>query len=1334
MAVNPFPNVRSCGNLLPLDTQEAILERRLDGLKDEDFHLVGERQTEAINNSWRKMLAQWQKFSDNRKNLAPTEAGTGITREHLLLPLFQELGYGRLSLAREHERQLQLPNGAVETFPISHFRDECPIHLTGCNVSLDQKARGVTGAAKESPHSLVQHFLNISPGHLWGIVANGLSLRLIRKNASLSNQTYVEFSLEGIFEGQSFREYALLWLCCHHSRIHCEDGPPEKCWLEQWNEGALDLAVKVLDNLRLNVADAITILANGFLAANPPLRSTIARSELSAPAYFRELLRLAYRLIFLLVVEERGLLHGPDAPHEAVAIYNDWWSLSRLCRLGRKIRGDQHHDLWEGLKILMDGLSNPSGCPPLGLAPMGGFLWSREAICHIAPLQLRNFDLLSALRQLSNTHRLGTSRPVDWRNLGALELGSIYESLLELNPAIENDKFALVPTPGNERKTTGSYYTPTPLIDNLVQSALVPVIERAMREENPELALLKLKICDPACGSGHFLLAAAKAIAKRLAQFTTGDAEPTAPALAHALGRVVGNCIYGMDINPMSVELCKVGLWLETHEPGKPLNFIDHHILCANSLIGATGEAIANGIPGTAYTAMPGSEPEALVEIKKRNRTERKDAGETTIPDVLNGFQSIRNLVKPPLKGEEPADTLAEVQWREQQWREWLASPEWQKKKFLYDLWTAAFFLPAYFPETGRVFPDGTREKNEKSFGITWNTLAAVALGRPIPEDLQIQVQELAARYNFFHWQVMFPEVEAKGGFDVILGNPPWERLKLQEKEWFALYPEIAKAPNAAARAKEIAKLENTDPELFSAWEEALARTTAQSHFLRNSSIYPLCGRGDITLYTVFAEWMRKNLNINGRMGAIVPSGIATDDTTKFFFRDLLAKNSLVSLYDFENGQIFPDVHASYKFSLLTAGSGSLPITDRPQFVFFAHDVADLAEKRFSLSQKDIALLNPNTGTCPIFRSRRDMILTRAIYRRVPVLIRESGVKNAPVENPWNIRFSTMFHMSNDSKLFHTREQLVKDGWELQGNIFVKNDECMLPLYEAKMVQPYNHRAADVMRSTTAVARQAQPRTLEIEELQQTDRLAQPLYWVEKKRVEEILEEMKWKHHWLMGWRDITSASNRRTLISGIIPLSGVGDKFLLLFADHSDIAFCLNANWNSFVVDYAARQKIGGTSLKFFTARQLPTLPPATFSSPTPWQPEITLADWLKPKILELTYTAEDMRPFALDLGYDGEPFIWDEERRAQLKAEIDAAFFHLYLPSDQNGNWERHARESEKEHAKLVAAFPTPGDAVEYIMETFPITRKKDLERTGRYVTKERVLAEYGKLGGNP
>jgi hypothetical protein len=466
----------------------------------------------------------------------------------------------------------------------------------------------------------------------------------------------------------------------------------------------------------------------------------------------------------------------------------------------------------------------------------------------------------------------------------------------------------------------------------------------------------------------------------------------------------------------------------------------------------------------------------------------------------------------------------------------------------------------------------------------------------------------------------------------VVLSNPPWERIKLQEKEWFAARsPAIANAPNAAARKRLIEALQQEDPALYQAFQNDQRGAECESHFIRNSAKYPLCGRGDVNTYAVFAELARQVQAPTGRAGIIVPSGIATDDTTKFYFQEIMETQTLASLYDFENRRaIFPGVHRSYKFCLLTLAGSARPATRGAEFVFFALDVDDLRdpERRFTLTADEIGLLNPNTRTCPIFRSRRDAELTKSIYRRVPVLLKEGPLE----ENPWGVKFSTMFHMSGDSHLFRTRQQLEAEGWRLDGNRYMRNGGVCLPLYEAKMIHQFDHRFGTFEEQTEAQANQSKLPELTSSQHNNAFLFAMPPYWMVSKHVNDGLSSHSTE--WLIAFRDVTNATNERSAIFAIIPRYAVGHTApLILPQGNLGLIAAFVAGVNSFVLDYTARQSVSGMHLTYGYLKQLPIPPPAKFSALCEWAglgPLTDNASWILPRILELTYTAWDVQPFA--------------------------------------------------------------------------------------------------------
>jgi hypothetical protein len=784
-------------------------------------------------------------------------------------------------------------------------------------------------------------------------------------------------------------------------------------------------------------------------------------------------------------------------------------------------------------------------------------------------------------------------------------------------------------------------------------------------------------------GSGHFLVAAAHRIAHRLAVVRTGDDEPSPEATRTALRDVIGRCIYGVDVNPMAVELCKVSLWMEALDPGRPLSFLEAHIKCGNSLLGTTAALMAEGIPDAAFKALEGDAKETSKSLRIQNKGERE--GQLTLEDAT--FDLVGALESRATAVESADDaTVDSLRIKERLFHELVASAEFERAKLTADAWCAAF----------------VQRKEPAAPRITTGVVRRIASGGVVPGEILAEVSELVVTYRFFHWQVEFPQVfgHEGAGFDLVLGNPPWERVKLQEKEFFAgTHPEIASAGNKAQRTQLIQQLAVDDPTSYGAFRTALRRAEGEGHLVRNSGQYPLCGRGDVNTYSIFAEAMRSLIAPTGRVGCIVPSGIATDDTTQLFFGDLVTSRSLVSLLEFENEGFFAGAGQGHmlRFCLLTL-LGTAGSVAEIELMFRGQDVAELAdpERRFTLLPEDFALLNPNTHTCPIFRTRRDADITKAIYRRVPVLVDES---RGEAGNSWGVKFVAMFHMSNDSHLFRTREQLEAEGYGLAGNVFSNGVEQYLPLYEAKMVNQFNHRYADYRQAPQGERPHRLPET-SAERLADPAALPLPFYWVLAKDVNDAAPATAG----FLGWREITdSRASARTLVATVLPRCGVGNKFLLIDVASARDASVLLAALNGFVLDFVARQKLGGISLSYFVLRQLPIPAPSRLLGPAPWAPRQSAVEWINQPVLELLYTAWDLKAFARTLEYHGPPFRLDDARRVLLRTELDAAFFHLYGLAEED---------------------------VDYVMETFPIVKRRDEAKHGHYQTKALILDVYRKM----
>ncbi|MEB2284050.1 MAG: restriction endonuclease [Polyangiaceae bacterium UTPRO1] len=1236
---------------------------------------------DEIARSWRIAQAHWAEFEAGRKAKAELDS---LSRRFVFSLLHDAFGFTDLAALAA---PLELEGRA---WPLSAIdaAGRVPLACAPAGAGLDSPQRHLGDEhRKKSAFGLAQEFLNVSKDALWGLASDGRVLRIVRDNESLTRPAWIEIDLARIFTEELFADFAAAWLILHRSRFGRGEQEPGACVLEAWRASAREEGTRARERLRGGFEEALALLGQGFLAhpSNQALRKALHEGALTRKDYFGELLRLVYRLIFLLALEERELLHPKTETNEIRERYALGYDVQRLRdRSARRAAHDRHGDLWDALRIVFRGLS--AGEPALGLPALGG-LFAPTQCPNLDTASLDNRALLAAVFKLCWLREPSGLARVNWRDMGADELGYVYEGLLELDPHITEDgrSFSLLGHRGNDRKISGSYYTPESLVSVLLDSALEPVIADTLARNPAKAAqaLLELTIVDPACGSGHFLLSAARRLAAHVAR-AEASGTPSAEEYRKALRQVVARCVFGVDLNPMAVELCKVSLWLEAVDPGLPLTFLDSHIQHGNALLGATPALMEGGVPDAAWEPIEGDDRKTASALKKKNRAEAKQITLNYGTRASDEGEAVTQAVA-SLDAQGDAD-LGALAAKEQRWSDILASKAYRHQKLVADAWCAAFVWPKAPGPLFEAAPTNDVWRRLRDAGAASEATTKTA-------------SELAAQYHLFHWHLQFPQVFARGGFDVVLGNPPWERVKLQEQEFFASRDEaIAKAQNAAARKKLIAALPATNTELWNEWTAASRRAEGESHLIRKSGRYPLCGKGDVNTYAIFAEHNRSVLGPTGRAGFIVPTGIATDDTTKEYFANLLAQNHLRSLYDFQSGPgLFGEIgHARFKFCLLTLGSGA----GGADLLFFAREVSALddPERHFSLTPADFATLNPNTRTCPTFRSRRDADLNLAMYRGAGALWREDD----PEGNPWGLRFMRMLDMTNDSGLFRTRTELEASGWRLDGNHFVRGNERALPLIEAKMVHHYDHRFGDYSDRAEGSQDTQLPDVL-LERLQDPSYAPMPRYWVEKREVASRLDE-RWKRGWLLGWRDICRSTDERTVVASLIPRVAVGNTTpLALLSTEAGLAACLYACLCSFALDYTARQKVGGVHLNYLQLKQLPVFAPSVYTADAAWSHGQTVRDWLLPRVLELTYTAWDLKPFARDCGDDGPPYLWDPERRALLRAELDAAFFHLY---------------------------GLARDDVDYIMDTFPIVRKHDEKAHGEYRTKRLVLERYDAL----
>lgn len=1311
------------GGLWGADLLAALADDRAklpaDTVASASYGLPARASTEqAARAAWTVLTAAWEEFTELHSDRierdgTDTYGEDRFTHDTWLVHLLDQLGFqpaetppGGLAVDRG-----DADDGEVDRYSITHLHvDQVPLLLLDAGVPLDTRTRGVIGAHAQSPHSLVQDFLNRTSRHLWAIVTNGLTLRILRDNAALSRQAYVEFDLSAIFDDGAYADFALLWHAAHATRFtHDPDGTPTGCIAERWQEHATATGVAALDDLRDGVEAAIAEIGQGLVEHrdNTALRAALDDPDDSfdAAALYRELLHVAYRHVFWFTLDDRDLLHPADADRTRAALYRDHYASTVLRGKARAHLGAHHPDGWQHFRTIAGWFADPDGQPALDLPGLLGRLWEPQATAHIDAATLTNRRYYEAVRRLAYVTRDGTLQRINYDAMGSEELGAVYESLLEIRPTVDTTqrKFTLGRAAGSERKKTGSYYTPTSLIKVLLTEALDPVLDERIkqavhdlpadaspdqRREAQEQAVLTTTVCDPAMGSAHFLVGAGMRIAKRLAQLRTEEVEPSPDAIQHAFRDVASRCLYGVDVNPMAVELAKVAIWLECHVPGQPLTFLDHHLKTGNALLGvgfdpdliawhrtAKKAADQKGVPDAAFKALAGDDKTHARLLRDRNKQRRGGGGQLRL-----GTGTHRDRLDHLADRARQLDALADdspeaLAAKQQAFEDAERDTELQRQRLRADAWMAAWTFPKTKDASAPLTSDDPLAHDELPWDIYYDTF--------LDDDIQLDrpgvhaVWDEAERLAFFHWHLEFPDIAAVGGFGLSLGNPPWERIKLAEKEWFAAagYPDIANAANAAARRRTIAALATSDDpvdrQTAQRWELDSRDAQATSEFARNGDRFPYGGVGDVNTYALFADHFTQAVAPWGRVGIIVPTGLVTDYTYRDFFAHLVDERRLAAAYDFENKgkRFFPQVHASFRFVTLiaTAPEGA----EAARFAFLIHDPAELddADRSYTLTPEQIALVNPNTKTAPVFLSPRDAEITTRIYERHPVLIdqgRDDG-------NPWGV---IQYRAVDKNK---------------ESGAYLDWQPGRLGVIEAKMFHQYEFPTAGYRGENFDGAVSNEVR---YNAAFPSDRLRDIL---SARDADPLTPHL--------AWRDIARNTDARTLIAALVPHACAEFTVRLLHAEPSALPVLL-AIFNSYALDYVTRLKTSGTHVAAFIVDQLPVLPVSLLLQPSPWDRSSCQHEWVAQRAGAL---AAGTRLMAAALGYAEAPGRTSKAHHG-WRVELEAAMFHLYGYSR---------------------------DEVSYVMDTFPIVARKDRQAEGladddpNWRTKRLILAKYDELG---
>lgn len=1380
-----YTSIHIYGHLLSDDILHNIeRDNTYEGNREQDF-AMDIPVSAAIDYVWSSLRNDWSFYKEragNERLVNKDPYGTRRARD-LMERLLQSLGY---TLDRQATNIEVAGTGYDITYTCQQLC-KMPFIVIGENISadgsidtldkcsLDYRAKG--GMRKKSAHATMLEYLNATE-NVYGIISNGQILRLIRNSGQLVKLTYIEFDLRRMLEEDKYTEFCLMFRLLHASRFQAKGDEP--CVMERWFNMSIESGNRIRNGLSLAVQKTMETIGNAVLTSegkgNEALRNAFTEGTMDTAKLNKELIHFIYRLLFLFIIEERGLVYQiPDSPYAPdykqlcawQDIYKKFYAASRLRHLSELayLKQRQYFDLWQRLMDTFHLFEPDTFGERLGIKPLGGVLFGKETLHWLKQCQVSNHDVLTAFSALNEfTDERQQRVKINYSSLDVEEFGSVYEGILEMRPFVQPGvsaadwQFGFVG--GLDRQSTSSYYTRPDLVQNLIKTTLEPVIKEKISHlsstDEKVKALLNMKVCDAASGSGHIVLAMARTIAWYICTLRTGEDNPASLDYRQALREVISRCVYAVDYNPDAVELCKVVLWIEGYCAGKPLSFLDHHIRCGNSVLGVSDlQMLIDGVPDKALTA---EDKDTLKALKKMNQEAIKAVNGNSGNEQLLGLENsfgVENMTAAQIGLADkirfinhlPEDTLEEEIIKQERWKELMDSARVDCLRRACDIYTYAFYKTVKHGEI--LKEDGGVNGNlllEAEVPYTKTVMRALqeidameclekgkllpTYYRELSKDFKSEVKRKALEQRYFHWCVEFPEVfAANKGFDVMCGNPPWDKLQMEEEKWFAgKNNDIVKAANQADRKKKISQLEAEDPILYQEFQKACNAIVSQSNFVKNSGRFPLTAVGKLELSSLFAELCLSFTK--EAWGLVLPTGIAVNDSNKYFFSKLIDENRLMSIYSFENEEKLFDIHHSFKFCLLTC----CDMKEMPHEVkggFYLRRVDHLLDPRriYTLRTDDFSRLNPNTKLCPVFRTSIDAQITAKIYRNAPILIN----KNTG-ENTWGIRFMMMFNMATASSLFRTRKQLDDMGGLLDDNIYKAEKEEYVPLYEGKMFWLYNHHYAEFPNEYVVNQRPNAIDNTTEEKLKNKNSSIEPWYWVSKEAVNKRLIDKdrkgnviwKWQHSYYIAFRDVTNSSTSRTCVATVMP-SGMaaGHNAPLVFTSRSVIpSMCFAAMLSSIVYDYVARQKVGGSHMNLFIVEQQPTLTPDQIPSAMQWQ--------IVKRVAELCYFNHDMDGWASELWEEmseeqrselpqlgnQQPWIYNPERRAVLQAELDAIFAHLYGLNTEDL---RYILDPEDVCGKGC------------INETFRVLKDNELRQYGEYRTKRLVLEAWNKFGYN-
>ena len=705
-----------------------------------------------------------------------------------------------------------------------------------------------------------------------------------------------------------------------------------------------------------------------------------------------------------------------------------------------------------------------------------------------------------------------------------------------------------------------------------LKSARRPIAERRteLLKLDPAEAVLGLKVLDPAMGSGHFLVTAVDFLSDYISELIE-----YVPAVPEWLGdeyesplvqqveairkdilcrakesdwvidkslltdqaiirrMVLKRCIYGVDKNPLTVELAKVSLWLHSFTVGAPLSFLDHHLRCGDSLIGMKVQDSIQELRrlGGLFASRAIQAAENTSEEMQRIE-EMSDADVAEVRESAALFQDVENKTE-EMRG--LLDFLCGLRWLT------AGMKKKERTKFespLLDFLTQnsqnAYKLLALGPGAVDDVKPGNEETSAAAFETLWH-----------------EARSIADRERFLHWEVAFPgvwhdwqDVRPKGGFDAVIGNPPWDLIEQPVTEWFPLRGDETGWP--ARSAERIALIQRrivSGDKLAVQYDAVRQQAATMRAFVRESGEYPLLSKGRINLYSLFVERAMGLVMPDGFVGLLTPSGIYADEPSAEFFQSISTNGRVSGLFDFENRRLgtgkshfFPDVDSRFNFCVLICG-GKERLFDKTECAFFLPDTETIEDRDrcFVLEPSDFARVNPNTGTAPVFRTRKDADLTRQMYERHPVLVNRSDGAEVMA---WPIRHSRgMFNLTSNSSLFRTAEQLKEEGfYPVDSNRWKQKNELYIPHYQGRMIHQFDHRRNSVGVNPKSTHNPYVNIQVTQEQHADPNFYPKPQYWVPSRAVEASVPESR---GWSLGFRDVARTTDVRTMIASVMPWVG---------------------------------------------------------------------------------------------------------------------------------------------------------------------------------------------------